>query len=57
MVQLQPNNLEAVLYLADAHERLGNKSEAVKWYKKSLALTDIPGLKEEVKKRINELSK
>jgi tetratricopeptide (TPR) repeat protein len=54
---LQPRNLEAVLSLAEAHERQGNKAEALKWYRQSLSIANIPGLKEEVEKRISALSK
>ncbi len=56
-VRLQPNNLEALLSLADVYERLGNKQNAVIWYRQSLPLIDITGLRIEVEKRINELSK
>jgi tetratricopeptide (TPR) repeat protein len=54
---LQPNNLEATLSLADAYERAGDKAAAVQWYKKSIPLSNIPGLREEVERRIKELSK
>jgi tetratricopeptide (TPR) repeat protein len=57
VVKLQSNNLEAVLSLAEAHERQGNKAEALKWYKHSLSIANIPGLKEEVERRIEALSK
>lgn len=57
VTQLQPRNLEAILSLAEAYERTGRKAEAVTWYKKSLPLLDIPGLKEEVETRISTLSK
>jgi tetratricopeptide (TPR) repeat protein len=57
VLQLQPVNLEAVLMSAEAYERMGNVSEALKWYKKSLTLTDISGLKEAVEQKIKELSK
>ena len=57
VVQVQPKNLEAILSIAEAYERMGNKPEAVVWYRKSLPLSNVPGLHEEVEKRITELSK
>lgn len=57
VVQLQPQSLEAILSLADAYERMGDKTNAVAWYQKSLPFIGIPGLKEEVEKRIAELNK
>ncbi len=57
VVRMQPNNLEAVLSLAEAYERQENKAEAIKWYKRSLNIAAIPGLKEEVERRISALSK
>ncbi|MEO6071152.1 MAG: tetratricopeptide repeat protein, partial [Chitinophagaceae bacterium] len=57
VVHLDPKNVEATLLLAEANERAGNKSEAITWYQKSIALSDIPGLKEAVKQKIIELRK
>ena len=57
VVLLQPKNLEALLSLAEAYERSGDKKAAVVWYQKSLPLSTIPGLREEVERRITELSK
>jgi tetratricopeptide (TPR) repeat protein len=57
VLQLQPNNLEAILSLADTYERSGDKLKAVGWYKKSLPAIKIEGLKEEVERRIAELEK
>ena len=57
VLKLQPTNLEAILSLADVYERSGDKTKAIKWYKESLALINIPGLKAEVEKRIIELEK
>lgn len=56
VVKLEPKNLEALLSLADVYERQGDKPNAVAWYKKSLPLIGVEGLKGEVEKRINELS-
>ena len=56
VVQVQPQNLEAILSLADVYERMDDKANAVTWYKKSLPYIGIPGLREEVEKRIAELS-
>lgn len=57
VVQLEPQNLEALLSLADAYERMDDKTNAIVWYQKSLPHIGVPGLKEEVEKRIAELSK
>lgn len=53
---IQPQNLEAVLSVADAYERQGDRKNAIEWYRKSLAIGNVPGLKEEVEKRIRTLS-
>ena len=57
VAKLQPSNLEATLSLADIYERRGDKKLAIAWYKKSLPHIQIPAIKAEVEKRINELSK
>jgi tetratricopeptide (TPR) repeat protein len=57
VVELEPRNLEAILTLADIYEQQGDKKAAVQWYRRSLALIEIPGLREEVEKRIGLLSK
>ena len=49
--------LEACLMLAEAYERKEDRLSAVNWYKKSLSLIKNPEVKEEVTKRIDELSK
>jgi len=55
VIEKQPNNIEAVLNLAGVYERLGNKAEAVKWYKRSLTLIQIPEAKKEIEERIKSL--
>ena len=57
VVQLQPDNLEAIISLADAYERKDDRKSAVVWYRKSLPLISIPELRSEVEKRVQELSK
>ena len=55
VVRIQPNNLEAVAYLADAYAAKGNKEEAIRWYNISKRLANNPHYTEEVDKRINSL--
>jgi tetratricopeptide (TPR) repeat protein len=57
VVKIQPGNLEALLTLADINEKKGDTKSAIAWYTKSLPFIQIPGLKAEVQKRINELKK
>ena len=57
VLRLEPNNLEAILSLADAYEQSGDKAKAIAWYKKSIPVIQISALKEEVEKRITELEK
>ena len=53
--RIDPTNLEAILSLADIYEKKGDNKQAIYWYTKSLPLIQIPGLKVEVEKRINDL--
>lgn len=55
--RLQPENLEAILMLAEVYERNGEKTNAVVWYKKSLNYIRRADARVEIEKRINELSK
>jgi tetratricopeptide (TPR) repeat protein len=56
-VRFQPGNLEAIFRIAEIYEKMGNISQAVSWYKKSFPFIKIPGLKEEVENRIQQLNK
>jgi tetratricopeptide (TPR) repeat protein len=47
--------LEACLMLAEAYEKKAEKPAAITWYEKSLALIRSNEVKEEVRKRIDEL--
>lgn len=57
VIRLQPDNLEAILMLADVFERTGNKSAAIKWYKASLGMIKRTDVKAEIEKRIADLGK
>jgi len=53
----EETKVEACLMLAEAYERKADRLSAIDWYKKSLTLIKNQELKEEVNKRIDELSK
>jgi tetratricopeptide (TPR) repeat protein len=55
VVTAQPDNAEAVAYLAEAYAGKGNKAEAVKWYTVSKRLMNDPHYTEEVDARIKTL--
>ena len=53
--RLQPENIEAILLLAEVYERKGDKVIAAEWYKKSLEYIKRPDARAEIEKRIAEL--
>jgi len=55
VVENQPHNLEAILTLAEAYERLGNKAEAVKWYTAAKKQITHPAVVKEIDQRIELL--
>ena len=55
VVAAEPNNIEAIAFLADAHASAGNKEEAIKWYEASKNLIKDPHYVEEVNNRIKQL--
>jgi tetratricopeptide (TPR) repeat protein len=57
IIRLKPNNIEALLVLADVYERMGNTNNAIKWYQESLKHVDRQDIKNEIENRIKELSK
>lgn len=57
VIQLQPDNLEAIFNIAEAYERKGDVLSAIKWYEKSLQFLKIPAFKAEIDQRIAELKK
>jgi tetratricopeptide (TPR) repeat protein len=52
----QPENLEAILMIAEVYERKADKINAIKWYSNAIAHTNNPDLKSALEKRIEELS-
>lgn len=55
--QLQPDNLDAILLLAEVFERTNDKANAITWYQKSIAFIKQPEIKKAVQQRIDELKK
>ncbi|MEO7306777.1 MAG: tetratricopeptide repeat protein [Ferruginibacter sp.] len=55
VVNAQPDNLEAVAFLADTYAAKGNKGEAIKWYLVSKRLMNDPHYNQEVDERIKQL--
>jgi tetratricopeptide (TPR) repeat protein len=57
VVTLQPNNLEAILKIAEVYERKADKTNAIKWYSNAKQITNNLDLKTALEKRIVELRK
>jgi tetratricopeptide (TPR) repeat protein len=55
VVTAEPQNVEAIAYLADAYAGAGNKTEAIKWYNISKQLINDSHYTEEVEERIKAL--
>jgi tetratricopeptide (TPR) repeat protein len=55
--KLHPDNIEAILLLAEVYERKNDKAAAIEWYRKSLAFVKRPDARMEIENRITELSK
>jgi len=55
--RFHPENIEAILMLAEVYERKGNKIVAADWYRKSLLHIKRPDVRTEIEKRIAELKK
>lgn len=52
VIDHDPNNVEAIAFLADTYAAVGNKEEAVKWYNISKRLVNNPRYSQEVDERI-----
>ncbi len=55
VVKAQPDNEEAVAFLADTYAAKGEKAEAIKWYTISKRLVNDPHYSQEVDERIKSL--
>ncbi len=55
VVEYEPNNVEAIAYLADTYAALGNKPEAVKWYTITKKMVNDPHYSKEVDERIKTI--
>ena len=55
VVTVQPQNMEAIAFLADTYAAKGDKKEAVKWYLISKRLINDPHYSQEVDERIKQL--
>ncbi|MEP6675686.1 MAG: tetratricopeptide repeat protein [Ferruginibacter sp.] len=57
VVNQQPDNVEAISYLADAYAGKGDKTAAVSWLERSKKILKDPGFTKAVDERINEINK
>ncbi len=55
VVTRQPDNMEAIAFLADTYAAKGDKAEAIKWYQLSKRLINDPHYSKEVDERIKLL--
>ncbi len=55
VVENEPNNVEAIAYLADTYAAMGNKPEAVKWYTITKKMVNDPHYSKEVDERIKTI--
>jgi predicted Zn-dependent protease len=57
VIKNQPENLEAIIMIAEAYEQKGDNGNAVKWYEASKKIIDNPDINSEIDKRIRLLKK
>jgi tetratricopeptide (TPR) repeat protein len=55
--RIKPDNIDAILLLAEVYERMNDKKNAISWYQKCLQFAKQPELKMAIEKRIEELKK
>ena len=57
VIKIQPNQIEAMIHLAECYELTDQKALAIEWYTKVSNSVNIPEAKEAISKRIQELKK
>ena len=57
VVSFDPQNLEAVSWLADAYAAAGDKQNAIKWYEQSEHLVNNPAFTKEIDARIKDVER
>ena len=55
VIAAEPDNFEAIAFLADTYAAQGNKQDAIRWYNESKRLSNNPEYNNEVDKRIKTL--
>jgi tetratricopeptide (TPR) repeat protein len=55
VIKKQPDNIEAILNLAQVYDRQNDKANAVKWYKEALNYIQVPEARNEIEARIKSL--
>jgi tetratricopeptide (TPR) repeat protein len=55
VLKLQPDNIEAILNLAQVYDRQRDKTNAIKWYQEALKYVQVPEARTEIETRIKSL--
>lgn len=55
VLEVNPDNLQAIFHIAETYDRKGDKQNAIKWYKTAEEKIAIPEAKQEIKDRIKQL--
>lgn len=55
VIKIQPDNIEAILNLAQVYDRENDKTNAVKWYNQALKFIRVPEARNEIETRIKSL--
>lgn len=55
VIKIQPDNIEAILNLAQVYDRQNDKANAIKWYNEGLKYIQVPEARNEIRARIKSL--